>query len=265
MPSIGFIKLLLLLLILAYLSLAAFAALFSKRLVFPVPPVGYSDSPDIIKFPYDEQGNAVSMVYLDDPESRFLVFYNHGNGEDLQSALGRIKDLRAAGYAVLAWDYPGYGTSDGKPGERLTLDVARKIWKDIPDRFGYGPEQVVLVGRSLGSGPAVMLAQENKPAGLILEGAFTSIFRVGIGRNILPWDLFDNLSRINSINCPSLFIHGTDDRTVPFMHGVRLFEAAPQPKFFTWIDKGRHNDLVDVYSDTYYSSIRRFTDFISTQ
>lgn len=263
-PSgIGFVKLILFLPGLAYLLLVLFALLFGNRLVFPAPPSGYSDSEAIIKFPYDTEGNTVSVLYLDNPGSRYLIYYHHGNGEDLQSVLPRLQGLRRAGFAVLAWDYPGYGTSDGSPSEKLVLQVADQLWETIPRDFGYLPDQVILYGRSLGSGPATWLASRHEAAALILEGAFTSTFRVGIPVKLLPWDIFDNLSRIGSIRCPVLILHGTDDGTIPFSHGRRLYESAPDPKGFTWVQGGKHNDLIEVYPDTYYSSLERFMRSLS--
>ena len=263
-PGVAYLKLVLSLLAFFYLCLAAFAAVFANKLVFPAPVPGYSDSPDIIRFPYNGEGESVSMIYLHSFSSRYLVFYHHGNGEDLQEILPRLQSLRNAGFSVLAWDYPGYGTSDGKPSEDLVQDVASQIWEAIPSQFGFRHENVVLYGRSLGSGPAIFLASRHTPAGLILEGAFTSTFRVGLGVNILPWDIFNNIDLIDSINCPVLLVHGTDDETVPFSHGQRLHELAPSPKFFTWIDGGRHSDLIDSYTDVYYSSLGRFVDYISS-
>ena len=262
-PNIGIIKLILILPGIGYVLLVLFALLFANRLIFPAPPPGYSDSPDIIKFPYDAQGNAVSMVYLGQPVGRYLVFYQHGNGEDLQSVLPRLESLRSAGLSVLAWDYPGYGTSDGRPSEDLILEIAEGIWREIPKRYGYPHERVVLYGRSIGGGPAIWLASRHRAAGVILEGTFTSIFRVGLPVNILPWDVFDNLKRIASVQCPSLFIHGTADRTVPFSHSIELHANANAPKFFAWIEDGDHNDIIETYPDVYYSSLRRFLRFLS--
>jgi fermentation-respiration switch protein FrsA (DUF1100 family) len=58
-------------------------------------------------------------------------------------------------------------------------------------------------------------------------------------------------------------VHGTEDATVPYSHGIRLHEMAPEPKFFTWIHGGSHNDIYTTYSDVYYSSLRKFTEFLS--
>ena len=260
---IGLIKLVLIMLLLAYLGLVMFALMFANRLVFPAPPPGYSDSPQIIKFPFNGNGDSVSMLLLRNPHSRWLIFYNHGNGEDLQGILPRLQGLRDAGFSVLAWDYPGYGTSDGKPSEGVVLRTAAAIWEQIPGLTGYTHANVILYGRSLGGGPATMLATRNHAAGLILEGVFTSTFRVGLPVKLLPWDIFDNLRLIDSINCPLLVLHGTRDRTVPFRHGKRLFEKAPDPKTFAWFEGGHHNNLIEEYPETYYSSLARFIDFIN--
>jgi pimeloyl-ACP methyl ester carboxylesterase len=264
-PSMSFIKLLILIPGLSYLGLACFALVFANRLVFPAPPPGYTDSPDLLKFTYNEAGDQVSMVYLDNPRARLLVFYQHGNGEDLNSILPRIQALRQMGFAVLAWDYPGYGTSDGKPTEKNVNAIAGQILDMIPGQFGYPVEQILLYGRSVGGGPAIDLATRHAVAGLVLEGTFTSIFRVGIKYNILPWDIFDNLARIGDIKCPVLLLHGSDDQVVPFSHSQALLEQAPSPKFFSWFSGGSHNDLLDAYPEIYTSSIVRFVRFLETR
>jgi len=264
-PSIGFLKLLLLGIVTAYLVLAIFALLFGNRLSFPALPSTYIDSEDIMKFSYAEDRSAVSMVFLKHPESRYLVFYHHGNQEDLQSILPRLEALRSSGFSVLAWDYPGYGTSNGRPSEDLILEISAQIMESVPAALGFSQEQVIQYGRSIGSGPAIALARRLPAAGLILEGAFTSIFRVVTRIRILPWDIFNNIKNIGAVHCPVLFLHGTDDKTVPFHHGRTLYNRAPEPKFFAWFETGRHNDLPTDFSDTYLSSVSRFREFLETR
>lgn len=256
------LKLVLVVLLAAYLGLAAFAYLFANRLVFPAPPPGYRDAEDTLKHTCPITGDRITLLHLPQPDAAYLVFYHHGNGEDLMGIRERLQVLHEAGFAVLAWDYPGYGTSEGRATEKRVLELAGQLWETIPEQFGYAHDRVILYGRSVGGGPATWLASRGNPAGLILEGTFTSIFRVGLPFNPLPWDLFDNLSRIRQIRCPVLFLHGTADRTVPFSHGKALHEAAPSPKFFSWFDGGGHNDLVEAYRENYDSSILRFRRFL---
>jgi len=257
--SAGFLWRLLLAGLLGYAALALFALVFANPLLFPAPRAGYRDSPEIRKFVYNSAGDAVALRFLPNPGSRWLVFYHHGNGEDLAGIRPRLEGLQRAGYAVLAWDYPGYGISDGRPSEALVLAIAEQLWEAIPEFWGYPHENVILYGRSLGAGPATWLASRHAAAGLVLEAAFTSVFRVPFPFNPLPWDIFDNLSRIGSVGCPVLVLHGARDEVVPFRHGRRLHAAASEPKLFAWFDGGRHNDLVEAYPEVYYSIFRRFT------
>lgn len=258
-PPFGLLKLLLATAGIGYLGLAGFALLFANRLVFPAPPTGYGADPGITYWTGRETGQRVSVLFLENPASRFLVFYQHGNGEDLASVRPRLEYLRQLGYAVLAWDYPGYGTSEGRPSEPAIKAIVKEIWDEIPTRVGVPHDRVILYGRSVGGGPATWLAASEKAAGLILEGTFTSVFRVVLPVNILPWDIFDNLALIDRIQCPVLFLHGTDDRVVPFRHSQRLHQRASPPKSFTWFDGGGHNDLVEAYADIYASSLLRFS------
>ncbi|MHC5140151.1 MAG: hypothetical protein ACYSOF_09775, partial [Planctomycetota bacterium] len=71
-------------------------------------------------------------------------------------------------------------------------------------------------GRSVGSGPSCFLASQKPVGSLILESAFTSVHRVAIGMS-LPFDPYNNLMRIQSIDCPLLIIHGKRDSVIPLL------------------------------------------------
>lgn len=245
-------------LVIAYLGLAAFAFLLGDKLTFPAPPSSYVDSPELTKFEYGDAGRMVTLRYLPNPQSRFLILYHHGNGEDLGTIGDRLETLHRAGFAVLAWDYPGYGTSDGRPTEKNVLKVAALLLESIPQRYGFPIERILQYGRSVGGGPATWLSARYPVPGLILEGTFTSIFRVALPINPLPWDLFENKKELAKVQCPVLILHGTADETVPYDHGRELYGVAPNPKFFAWMDGGRHNNLLDAFPGTYADSINLF-------
>jgi len=105
-------------------------------------------------------------------------------------------------------------------------------------------QNIVLYGRSLGSGPscylAVKTAQLAKPdaeyaatngpvGGLILHAPFLSVYRVVIDTGCtLLGDKFPNIDVINMVKSPTILIHGTGDQIVPFHHSERLFDALPK-------------------------------------
>lgn len=56
-------------------------------------------------------------------------------------------------------------------------------------------------------------------------------------------DPFHSDRRIARVTVPLLIMHGTEDRTVPFVLGERLFALAHEPKRFVRIPGGGHDDL----------------------
>ncbi|MBU2590964.1 MAG: alpha/beta hydrolase [Nitrospinota bacterium] len=245
-------------LILLYSSLFIFGySSLSDRLVFPAPPASYEDSGEIIKLKIDS-GDTISSLYLPVAGSRYTILYNHGNGEDLGEIRPRLEYLRGKGFSVFSYDYPGYGTSSGKSNEAVAYQTAEAAYSYLTNTLNISPDRIILYGRSIGSGMAVELAKRHDGAGLILEGPFVSTFRVMTRFKILPFDKFDNLSKISGLNLPILIIHGERDIVVPFWHGKKLYEAANEPKIFLDIPEAGHNDILDVAGDKYGQAIDAF-------
>lgn len=257
---LSFLKLILTIGVVAWLGLAVFALLFANKMIFPAPPSSYKDSDAILKLPYGSSGLEFSGVYLANSEANKVIFYHSGNGEDLGNIMVRLQGLLERGFAVFAYDYAGYGTSPGTPNQSVVYEAAEAGADYLREELGYQNSQIILYGRSLGGGPAAYLAQKDAYAGLVLEGVFTSTFRVMTRIRLMPWDIFNVLGKIPQIQCPVLFIHGTRDFTVPFHHGQTLWKHAPEPKSFLWIEGGGHNNLVDDYADAYWQAVEKFID-----
>jgi fermentation-respiration switch protein FrsA (DUF1100 family) len=209
----------------------------SERLIFLPQPASYRDGDAILKLTTSD-GLQISAVYLPNPAAAYTLLYSHGNAEDLGDILPRLVHLQQAGFAVLAYDYRGYGTSEGIPSEA-------GAYKDIEAAYahlvaqGILPEQILVYGRSVGGGPSVYLAAQKPVGGVILESTFVTAFRVLTRIPLLPFDRFDNLSRMAKINCPLLILHGTHDRLIPFWHAEALYQAARDPKRLVPIEGGR--------------------------
>ncbi|HTO03596.1 MAG TPA: alpha/beta hydrolase [Opitutus sp.] len=204
-------------------------------------------------------GTKLSLLYLPNPHARFTLWHFHGNAEALDDILPRLNELREFGFSVFALEYPGYGTSEGTPTEAeiyRSLDAGLKY---LHERLKVRPEDLVVHGRSLGGGPAVELASRENVAGLILESAFVSAYRVMTRWSLLPGDKFNNLSKMPRVSCPVLVIHGREDRVVPFRHGQRLFASAPSKmKRHLWVDFADHNDLQSLAGELYRNAIVEF-------
>ena len=244
----------------SYCGLMVFAWLFSGKMIFPVPTPQYTeDTFPLLRLPIDDN-TEIAALYLPNEAAHYTLLYCHGNAEDLGSAKPLLEAFHKRGYAVFAFDYPGYGLSDGKPSEAGCFAAIAAAFHYLKIFHNCAAEQMILYGRSLGSGSAIYLASREPVAGLILDGAFSSTFRVVTRYQILPWDVFDNLARIDQVKCPILSIHGKRDRTVPFSHAVKLYEAARGQRFKLWVDAAGHNNLIEISGEDYWQAIDKFVE-----
>ncbi|MFQ3612675.1 MAG: alpha/beta hydrolase [Cyanobacteriota bacterium] len=230
----------------------------SERMIFLPRPASYQDGEQILKLTTSD-GLLISAIYLPNPAAPYTLLYSHGNAEDLGDILPRLFSLQRQGFSVLAYDYRGYGTSQGDPSEV-------GAYKDIEAAYDYlmaqgiPPAQILVYGRSVGGGPSVYLAAQKPVGGVILESTFVTAFRVLTRIPLLPFDRFDNLSRIPNIDCPLLILHGTDDGLIPFWHAQTLYKAARDPKRLVPIEGANHNNLLEVAGDRYYSILHQFVE-----
>ncbi len=186
-----------------------------------------------------------------------LLWY-HGNAGNISDRLDNIREIhRRLGLGVFIFDYRGYGRSDGRPTEAgLYLDA--RAAREALIREGVPAERIVYFGRSLGAAVAVALAAEAPPAGLILETPFLSVRAIANrtlpGSGVLFKTRFDSLERIGRIRTRLLILHGDADEVVPYDHGRRLFEKAPEPKIFYTIRRAHHNDTYLVGGEDYWTA-----------
>lgn len=206
-------------------------------------------------------GVKIAAYVLGPAHGKKAIIRCHGNAEDMVGTLWALRELASDGYTVASVDYPGYGLSDGSPDEKGCYRVVHRLYDWLVAARGFKPEEVVVDGFSIGTGPAVELAATKPVGGLILEAPFLSAPRVVTRVRILPIDPFPNLQRIANVKCPKLFFHGTADAIIPYAHGKKLFELAPDPKTFVSVEGGNHNNFVLVMGfNEYLDRIRTFLE-----
>lgn len=230
---------------------------FSESVIFLPHASSYKDDASILKIT-SANGNKISALYLSNPSARFTILFSHGNAEDLGDDRSWLEDLRDAGFSVLAYDYQGYGTSQGKPGEQVLYEDEAAAYDFLTTTLQVPADRIIVLGRSVGSGPAVHLAARRPVAGLILQSPFLSAFRVLTRVHLLPFDRFPNYKDIRNVHCPVLVVHGTRDTVISPWHGKKLFELANQPKQFLWVEGADHNDLELVAGKRYLEAIKNF-------
>ena len=201
----------------------------------------------------------------DDPRAPTLL-YLHGVRWNLTGHLRRIENLRGFGFSVVAIDYRGFGKSDGEmPSEEGVYDDARVAWRWLIAHEG-DPAKRYVYGHSLGTAVATQLATDegarDGPAGLILEGGFTSLPEMAkaLAPSWLPVDWFvtqrfDTIDKIARVSAPVLLVHGTGDRLVPHRFSEALYAAAPEPKKLVLVEGGGHYNTSWVGAAQYREAI----------
>jgi len=208
-------------------------------------------------------GVRIHAWYVPAPGARRSVIFAHGNAGNLADRLDTIKMLHDSGLNVLAFDYRGYGHSEGAPSEQGTYRDGEAAWQFLTTRRGVAPKDIVLFGRSLGGAIMIDLAARHEPGVLVVESTFTSLADVGrLHYPLLPvrWLLsyrYDSRSKVGGIACPKLFLHGRDDTLIPLSIGRALFDAAGEPKKFIETP-GEHNDSGVMYAPEYVERFREF-------
>jgi len=241
-----------------YLLLLLIVFTSSDSLLFPMRPNAYS-IPGLLQLPTQPNGEIVAL-HLENPEARVTLLYSHGNGEDLESALPLLSEYRRRGFAVLAYDYPGYGRSPGQSSEQGAYRAIDACYRFLREERNIRPEEIVLYGRSLGSGPSVDLASREPVGGLVLEGGFVSAFRVMTRVRMLPWDKFENQRKLADVECPVLVIQAANDKVVGYWHGPLLSAAVRGAHDFWRVEGAGHNDVVFTAGGEYWRRLRQFVD-----
>lgn len=176
-----------------------------------------------------------------------VVLVSHGNGGNIADRKPTAETFAAMGWAVLMFDYRGYGGSSGKTDEEGTYVDAVAAYDRLAADPGIAADRIVAYGESLGGAVAIELARRRPLAAVVVESTFTSM--PDIGAAVYPWipvrllarARYDSIGKVPSLGVPLLVIHSPEDDLIPFEHGQRLFEAAGEPKRFL-ATSGRHND-----------------------
>lgn len=241
-----------------YALLAVWAHHVSLRMLFPRPPARYERTADHFHLTAPD-GVKINARFWANPAAKHTILFCHGNGEDLGSVSTYLEDYHKQGYAILSWEYRGYGYSGGEPDEPSTYADAELALDWLRQR-GVPMRSVILYGYSLGGGPATELARRHEVGGLVLEATFVSAYRVMTRWPLVYGDKFKNIEKLPHVKCPVLVLHGTADEMIPLWHGEALFAAAREPKAKYFAPGATHGGVVDTAKGEYWAVLRRFAD-----
>ncbi|SCY74578.1 alpha/beta hydrolase [Desulfoluna spongiiphila] len=199
------------------------------------------------------------------------LFYFHGNGEVASDYDEVAPHLTGCGFNLIIGEYRGYGLSRGEPSVAHLLADARATFAFMDEwlkkRDYSGPR--VIMGRSLGSAPALELATAfpEKIRALVIESGFARLIpllrTIGLPEWVELPDEADgpaNLAKISTYTGPLLIIHAHEDGIIPFHEGEDLFYASPSSeKHFLGVKHAGHNDIFYVGHRDYLDHLARLS------
>jgi uncharacterized protein len=186
-------------------------------------------------------------IYADASKSPTILFF-YGNGNTLQSAWHTPDGWRGYGANACAIEYPGYGMSGGKPGEKQMYAAADAAYEYLRSRPGVDRDKIIVAGWSLGAAVAIDLASRKPVAGLITMSAFTSMTDMAqrlywfLPVRLLVRHRFESLRKIPDVTCAALIMHGRDDSFIPWTMSERLAKNSSGPVTTVFFKGFDHNE-----------------------
>ncbi len=193
-----------------------------------------------------------------DPANAPLVFYFGGNAEDV-SVTSLEVSKQVDGNLVLM-NYRGYGASEGTPSETALFTDALLVYDTLVDTTSHNGN-IVIIGRSLGSGVAVHLASRRRIDAIVLVTPYDSIRNVA--RRHFPWlpvsllmrHPFDSIALVPDFDIPALFLVAEHDEIIPPAHAQLLADSWGGSMRWVSIKGATHNSIGGA---EYWASIREF-------
>ncbi len=212
-----------------------------------------------ISTPFEGKINALWFKDKDFISPKGVILYFHGNADSLKRWGHLYQIFVETGYDFFIYDYRTFGKSRGHLSENTFHSDAKEMYRFLLKH--YPQKNIILYGRSLGSGLATRLAATENPKFLILETPFSCIRDLFYTYYpILPKVfkfkfLFKNNYYIQKVSIPILIFQGTKDRVVPYKNAIKLKPLIKKNDKFVTIEGGTHGGLA--YYDIYHTELKK--------
>ncbi|MBJ7500947.1 MAG: alpha/beta hydrolase [Sphingopyxis sp.] len=217
------------------LLLVATALLYTqqRRILFPVPHDYPREALPGFRLVHTQtsDGLRLSAFYrVAAPGAKTILFF-HGNGDNMRGAIEATRGPAAVGHGLMLVEYRGYGGNPGSPDEAGLYADGEAAMRWLGEA-GVGTRDIVVVGNSIGSGPATEMALRHDVAALMLVSGLSDLPSV-VKSQVPPvphWlvrDRFDNVSKLARVKAPVYLMHGDTDTLVRPDNLERLVRARP--------------------------------------
>ncbi len=176
-----------------------------------------------------------------------LIFYLHGNAGSLKSWGEIAETYTNLNYDIFMLDYRGYGKSEGKiSSQNQIYDDIQTVYDSIKTR--YEENKIIVLGYSIGTGPATKLASTNNPKLLILQAPYFNLSDVmKHNYRIVPTFLlkykFETNKYIKDCKMPITIFHGNKDEVIYYESSVKLQKLLKQTDTLITLKGQTHNGM----------------------
>lgn len=196
-----------------------------------------------------KDGKLMNGLLFKADSTKGLIFYLHGNAGSLDRWGDVAKRYTDLYYSVFILDYPGYGKSEGVIGSKtLLFDAIQIAYDEMKKRFHE--DSIVVLGYSIGTGPAANLAATNHPKLLILQAPYYSL--TDMMRHtypVIPTFLLKYKFQTNEYlkNCkmPVVIFHGDQDEVIYYGSSLKLKEEMKTGDTLITLKGQGHNGVTD--------------------
>ena len=202
-------------------------------------------------------------VLFKSDSSKGVIFYLHGNAGSINSWGEVANTYTNLDYDVFLLDYRGYGRSEGSISNQKELFGDLQLaYNEIKKR--YEEDKIIVLGYSIGTGPATKIASANNPKLLILQAPYYSL--TDIVRHqypIVPGFLLKYKFRtdnfIRECRMPIIIFHGDLDEVIYYRSSVKLKEIMKTTDTLNTLQGQGHNGITD--NQEYKIAIQKLLSF----
>lgn len=233
-----------------YFGLMVFTALSQERLVYQPSEQVFADCPTMSAYGLHPQVFNDTRFYAPtnlSSSSQVVVIY-HGNAGSACNRTYYLPYLEETGSEAIFVEYAGYSNDLQTPSHDAIKNDVANITTFLEQS---NMSNVVVLGESIGTGPAVLHASQLPPKQLVLITPFTSLKDLArhhywyFPTDLLVDNAFDNLETLRLYSGPRSIIHGANDEIIPVSMSEELTTLAPEQTTLTIVDNANHNNLLN--------------------
>ena len=195
------------------------------------------------------------FIKSNNPSDKIIIYF-HSNYEDAGNCFSFCNSMaQFLEINILIVEFPGYGIYKSKESANadLIINDANIIFSFINEIQGVSEDNIIIMGRSIGTGPATYLATKHNILSLILLSPFKSIKeaiksmfpKLNFGNLLQTFvkERFNNYENISKVASPILFIHGKEDTLIPSYHSVEMINKCKSPAKLVSPQRMTHNQF----------------------